>query len=340
MFDKIVTLWDGSTLAHRVLAHTRVLARAYQADVTLLHVLEPQEKSDTGRLDTVNWHLRKIEAQSSLNAVAQEWEDNDLRLKTELLEGHAANRIIEYIDKSDPDLIMLSSHGQSGLSPWNVNSVAHKVIGRAYRSLMLVRAYGQQCEDRNAKQYRRIVVPLDGSKRAECVLPFASRLAADQGAELVLVHALVPPTMMQTHTLTPEEVEIIERLDRRNRETAKRYLTETAVQIKLETVTELLSGANTVDVLLEFAANNEIDLIVMSAHGRASDTMRPYGSVASSFIDYGSTSLLVIQDLPQDQIKPTQAEIHANSDDADTGRMNRKNAYAQPANWSADFHLR
>jgi hypothetical protein len=146
--------------------------------------------------------------------------------------------------------------------------------------------------------------------------------------------------MMQTHTLTPEEVEIIERLDRRNRETAKRYLTETAVQIKLETVTELLSGANTVDVLLEFAANNEIDLIVMSAHGRASDTMRPYGSVASSFIDYGSTSLLVIQDLPQDQIKPTQAEIHANNDDADTGRMNRKNAYAQPANWSADFHLR
>lgn len=334
MIEKIVALLDGSTLAQGVLPHTRALAHAFQAEVTLLRVLEQERKTDTGRLDPINWHLRKIAAQSFLDEVSKETADDQIAAKPVLLEGAAANRIIEYIEEAEPDLIMLSSHGQGGLSPWNVSSVAQKIINRAFNSFMLVRAYDVPDKVHAQAHYRRIAVPLDGSKRAEYVLPFASQLASIHEAELLLIHAQVPPTILQSHTLTPEETAVIEQLEARNKAKAERYLAQVAEQLEPDTQVYHLTGANTADVLLEFTDKNEIDLVMMSAHGYASETVRPYGSIVSSFIAYGSTPLLIIQDLTQDQIKPTRAEMSAMAN-GNTGRTNRTNAYAQPADWSS-----
>lgn len=334
MFGKIVALLDGSTLAQSVLPHTRALAHAFQAEVTLLRVLEQERKTDTGRLDPINWHLRKIAAQSFLDEVSKETADDQIVAETVLLEGAAASRIMEYIEEVNPDLIMLSSHGQGGLSPWNVSSVAQKIINRAFNSFMLVRAYHVPDMVHARAHYRRIAVPLDGSKRAEYVLPFASQLAAIHHAELLLIHAQVPPTILQSHTLTPEETAVIEQLEARNKAKAERYLAQMADQLEPVTQVHHLSGANTADVLLEFIDHNEIDLVMMSAHGHVSETVRPYGSIVSSFIAYGSTPLLIIQDLTPDQIKPTRAELSAIAN-GNTGRTNRTNAYAQPADWSS-----
>jgi len=333
MLDNIVVLLDGSRLAMCVLPHTRALAEAFRADITLLHVLEPKEKTDTGRLDPLNWHLRKIEAQSFLNAAAQEDADEETPLETMLLEGPAANRIVEYIDKNNPDLVVLSSHGQGGLSPWNVSSVAQKIIYRAFCSLLLVRAYQQPAEPAVKVRYRRIVVPLDGSKRAECALPFAVRLAAVHEAELILVHAQVPPTLIQSHTLSPEEMAAVEQLAERNQVEADHYLAQVAAQIQPEPLTRRLVASNAADALLGFINHNDVDLVAMCAHGYSSETTRPYGSVVSNLIAYGSSSLLIIQDLPQDQIRQTQAELSASASGG-ARQMNRTMAYAQPANWS------
>jgi nucleotide-binding universal stress UspA family protein len=333
VLDKIVVLLDGSPLAQSVLPHTSALAQNFGAEVILLQVLEPKDKIDTGRLDMVDWHLRKMEAQSFLDAVSRKLEGEKLHPKTVLLEGSAAKRIIEYIDETDPDLIMLSSHGQSGLSPWNVSSVAQKIIHRACKSFMLVRAYQQQSEQAGKASYRRIVVPLDGSKRAECVLPYATRLAAVENAEVVLVHALAPPDIMQRHTLTAEEREAVEQLSRRNEAEAERYLSQVAAQIEPKTITHPLPGSNAAHALLEFVNNNEVDLVVMSAHGYSSQTMRPYGSVVSSFIDYSSTALLLIQDLPSEQIRPVPRKLNTAAGDDNTPLTNRTLSYAQPAVW-------
>ena len=337
MIDKIVTLLDGSILSQCVLPHTRAVAQAFQANVTLLQVLEPKKvKTDTGRLDPVNWHLQKLAAQSFLNTVSQEQAHETVTYDTLLLEGAPASRIIEHIEETHPDLIMLSSHGQGGLSAWNVSSMAQKIIDRAFCSFMLVRAYQQQKQDESTERvhYRRIVVPLDGSKRAEYVLPIASTLAIAHGAELWLVHAQGQPNVIQSHTLTPEETAVIEQLKERNQRRAQHYLTQTAEQMQARASIHNLSGSSPADLLLEFVDANEVDLVVMSAHGYSCETIRPYGSIVSSFISYGSTPLLILQDLTQNQIKPTKAELSAAAA-GHTGRRNRKNAYAQPENWSS-----
>lgn len=345
MIHKIVTLMDGSSLARRVLPHTRALAETFQASVTLLRVLEPRpkEKKDTGRLDPINWHLKKIAAQSSLdnisNKISAGGAVGKIETETILLEGTAADRIVEYIDETKPDLIMLSSHGGGGLSPWNVGSVAQKIIDRAFHSIMLVRAYDENDpgdELDSSVRYQRILVPLDGSKRAENVLPFANSLAADHEAELWLIHAQVPPAIIQGYSLTDEETAALDQLNECSTARAQKYLSQIAEQLKPEVQLHHLTGANTADLLLEFVDTHPIDLVVMSAHGHSSETIRPYGSIVSGFIAYGSTPLLIIQDLSQDQIKPTKAEQSAINDIGDTGRRNRTNAYAQPANWSTE----
>lgn len=333
MFEKIVVLLDGSTLAQYVLPHTRSLAQIYDTHVTLLHVVEPQDKTDTGRLDPVNWHMRKIEAGSFLSTLAREWKTQGKRLDTKLLEGNAANRIIEYVDETNPDLIVMSSHGQSGLSAWNVNSVAQKIIYGAFRSFMLIRPYQQPGEGTAKAHYRRIAVPLDGSKRAQCALPIAARLAAVHNAELLLIHALAPPLLVQSHTLTPAETVALDLLSEHNRLGAEQYLEQMMAQVKSKASPHLLTGANPADALLEFVHQNEVDLVVMSAHGYSGETTRPYGSVVSSFITYGRTSLLIIQDLSPEQIKPSQASLNV-VDDEGRGAPNRNIAHAQPSDWS------
>jgi len=71
----------------------------------------------------------------------------------------------------------MSSHGQSGLSPWNVSSVVQQVILRAHRSLMIIRAYQPVTAELTSLRYRRIFLPLDGSQRAEMRLTLAESLA-------------------------------------------------------------------------------------------------------------------------------------------------------------------
>lgn len=334
MLDKIAVLLDGSPLSQGVLPHTRSLAHAFDADVTLLHVLEPQNKPDTGPLDTVEWHLRKVEAQSYLNAVSRE-EGKALQLNTLLLEGNAANRIIEYIEESRPDLVMLSSHGEGGLSPWNVSSVAQKIIYRAFSSVMLVRAYQDHEAIMDEVRYRRIAVLLDGSKRAEYVLPFADRLASAHESDILLIHAMTPPTTMHSGTLTQEETAVVQQLSEINAQKGSHYLEQMAAKVNANVQTFCLPATNTADTLLKFIDSTDIDLVILSAHGQSSQTIRPYGSVTSNFIAYGSTALLIIQDLSPEQMQQTRTEISATQNNINQNRMNRTNAYAQPDNWTA-----
>jgi nucleotide-binding universal stress UspA family protein len=325
---------DGSPLAECVIPHARAFAKAFHSDVTLLHVVERDDQSSAAQIDPVSWQLRKMEAQTYLTAMNQQWEPVDGPPEQVLLEGAAAERIIDYVDERDLDLLIVSSHGQGGLSKWNLSSVVQKVIYRAFRSFLLVRAFDPGCDEGAGKTYRRILVPLDGSKRAEIVLPFATKLAQTHEAELLLVYAVTRPAMVQQQFLSAEDSELVERLVNRNTAEATRYLEQVQARLIPQTEARLLVGHSTADTLLEFAETADIDLVILSAHGYSGENTRPYGSVVSSFIAYGSSPLLVIQDLPQDRIRPAPAEIVARRSVSSTIGLSKAIAYAQPAFWS------
>lgn len=315
MFGKIVAPLDGSALAAGVIPHVVAMARVTGAMITLLRVMVREAATPTV-VSPVEWQLQKTEAQTYLDEMSNRLAQlTATHPETILLEGRAADRIIEYAQQANCDLVVLSSHGQSGLHGWNVSSVAEKVIHRVGKSILLVRAYQMATitpvGEGDGLRYRRLVAPLDGSPRAEHVLPVATALAAAHGAELILVHAVTRPTMLQRMPLTTEESALADHLFERNQAQAHKYFEQLRLRLQPEPQTHVITGENVAAALHKFITQQEADLVVMSAHGHSGQHQWPYGSLVTSFVDYGATSLLILQDMAPDVMEPTAAELAA-----------------------------
>jgi len=333
MLNKILVPLDGSELADTVLPHVAALTRINGTTITLLHVLEAAENSSTGKslqeVDPVEWHLRKSEVQTYLRETSQRLRWANLSSEEIVLEGRAADRIVEYAQKEDVDLVALSSHGNGGLSSWNISSTAQKVIHRVRKSTLIIPAHYnvryQNTDQQNDNQeqdaghrmtpteippisYQRILVPLDGSPRAECVLPIATALARVHGAELILVHVVTKPEMIERMPLSEEEKGLVTQIVKRNHAEVSRYFEQLQARISPRPSTLILERNNVEYALLDLAENESIDLVILAAHGHTGHNGGAYGRLATRFIDHGRMPLYVHQDLTVDEIQPLYAE--------------------------------
>ncbi len=314
MFHKILVPLDGSVLAEGVLAHVLTLAHSTGAEIILLQVLEQNNPPEQARpVDPLSWRFRQMEAKTYLEGIQQRMQEAQpgASIETVLMEGQAAERIIELAHEHGVDLIALSSHGRSGLSGWNVSGVVQKIILRARTSIFLARAYQAQPLGLAGLRYQRVFMPLDGSQRAENVLPLLTALAQNQQAEIMLVHVVAQPEMPRRVPLTPEERELSQRLVELNREEVTHYFDQLKARLPGNIQTRVVVSDNVIAALHSLAEDELADLVVISAHGYSATRRYPYGSVSISFIAYGATPLLIIQDLPQQEIAPNPAEVAA-----------------------------
>lgn len=313
MFRHILVPLDGSPLAECVLPHALEVARTFAARLTVLQVLEsPSKRDGHPAVDPLDWHLTKAESEAYLDGVAKRLRDAGADVRHACIEGRPAERIIEFAHRHGIDLIALSSHGQSGLSGWNVSSVVQKIILRAHVSTLLVRSYRGVSQKLVDMRYRRLMVTLDCSHRAECVLPVATGLARHHQAEVLLTHVVRRPEMPRRAPLSAEDIELTDRVVQRNRSEATRYLEHLRSRLSPD-ISEirqcLLIDQNAAVALHELVATENAELVIMSAHGHSGGSRWPFGSVAVSFIVYGNTPLLIVQDLAPDELEKTRAEI-------------------------------
>jgi nucleotide-binding universal stress UspA family protein len=312
MFKRILLPLDSSKLAECVLPHLVAIARICEPEVQLLRVSEPFGVTARLRLiDPVDWQIRKAEAESYLSGIAARLQIAGLRVSTQLYDGRPTEQIIEVAHSWNADLILMSSHGQSGLSPWNVSSVVQQVILRAHRSLMIIRAYQPVTEDLTSLHYRKIFLPLDGSQRAEMPLTLAESLARAHSSEILAAHIVRQPELPRRTSASQEDLLLVNQLTERNRVEALKYLEDLKSRIDLTIQTKLEVSPSISRSLHQIVDENNVDLTIISAHGYSGDTRWPFGSVGLGFIVYGSTPLLILQDLPTNRIEPTQAEIAA-----------------------------
>lgn len=308
MFKRILIPLDGSDLAERVLPHAIALAKSNQAEFFLLRVVDPIGAETRPRVvDPLDWNFRMVEAEGYLKGIAAGLAEQGLDVQSEVREGRAADIIIEYAHEHKMDLVLLSSHGKSGISGWNVSSVVQKVILRIRTSVMLIRAY-QPVSAEEYLSYHKILLPLDGSQRAETVLGLASQLARSQDAELLVVHIIRPPDMPRQKPLSHEDIQLADQIIERNRLEAQAYLEELRSRFDIPLQTSLYVGQNVASELRRIIDELSADLVLLTAHGSTGDTGLPYGSLVITTIAYGTTPLLIFQDMAPENIQPTQAE--------------------------------
>ncbi|GIV79303.1 universal stress protein [Litorilinea aerophila] len=302
MFTHLLVPLDGSALAECVLPHVVAFARSFQARVTLLHVLDDEGFAEQDRpVDPLEWHLRKSEFQAYLDEVGKRLAAVGVETEKVILEGEPAQTIIDFARSQAVDLIVLSSHGKSGLNPWNVSNLVHKVVQRAITSLLIVRAYRTELCELGEFRYRRILLPLDGSVRAENVLAAATALAEASDATLVVAHVLPQLELVAREPLSAQDRQLVEQVRERNRREAEAYLEQLAARLPSNTSRHLLVSDDVEAALHDLVMEESIDLVILSAHGYSGQPRWPVGSVTANFIMYGTTPLLIVQDLGPDQ---------------------------------------
>jgi nucleotide-binding universal stress UspA family protein len=337
MFKNILVPLDGSPMADRILPHVAAIAQigGRPETITLLRILETDGLSATA-INPLEWKFAQDEAQVHLDETARQMAHFDLVCNTVLLEGRAAQRIVEYIQTHEVDLLILSSHGHGGLSGWNVSGVAQKVIHRAGTSILLVRSSSQsaqeyQEEDARIIQYHHILAPLDGSQRAECALPLATALTEHHGAQLLVVHVARRPEMIQRVPLSQEDAELAERIVARNTMEADKYFAQLRSRLPVTIQTRVVVDESVTRALHTVVEQEAVDLVVLSAHGHACDSQLPYSALVNSFITYGPTSLLILQDLPSIQIRSVRIEPAAEDLTMPARRGNEEEGLAERA---------
>jgi nucleotide-binding universal stress UspA family protein len=305
MATRILVPLDGSSLAATALAHAISLTAMPDTQLTLLRVVERTTAQQS--VDPLDWHLQRSEAQVYLEQMserlqAQAQETLACPPEVVLLEGNAADRIVEYAQNAGMDFIVFTSHGRGGFSGWNMSSVASKIAVRAATSMLLVRpsldAVAQYEGALQPARYRRIVVPLDGSQRAEHVLPMVSALAERHGAELILLHVVAKPELIQRMPLTDDEIALVDKVVMRNQRQASDYFAQLGSRLAVRTETAVLIEEDAAGALHQFINEKETDLVVLSAHGHTGRQQWAFGSLVTSFLTYGTTSLLIMQDMP------------------------------------------
>ncbi|HSM71018.1 MAG TPA: universal stress protein [Anaerolineales bacterium] len=314
MINHILVPLDESILAECVLPHVLTLAMGMQAKVTLLHVLEMPQTADKQVIDPLEWHLKKNESEEYLQQVASKLQQHNLAVEASIMEGIPARLIVDYATQNDVDLIALSSHGRSGLSGWNISSVVQKIVLRSFKSILLVRAYMAGDKPLEEIRYRRLFVGLDFSTRAEYILPVAVSLAQFNDAELSIGMVIRKPEILHRFPLSTEQNNLIQEIADGNYRAASHYFDQLQSRLSLQGVkvhTHLVVKDNLVTALHDMVELENPDLVMLVAHGQAGENRWPYGSIASSFIAHGTSSLLMLQDLSGDEIKRTEAEIAA-----------------------------
>jgi nucleotide-binding universal stress UspA family protein len=312
MLEPILVPLDGSLLAECVLPHVVALAQAFEAKVVLLRVMgQAQAFGPVPSVDPLNWYIDKAEARLYLEKIAAQLQHAGVQTQTESREGLAAEWITEFAQTIGTNLIVLSTHGRSGLNQWGISSVVQKIIMSAPTSLLIVRAHQPIVGDLSEQRYGRLLVPLDGSWRAEYVLPMIVLLARCHQSQVHIVHVVKKPEMPRQLPPTQDDIDLSNRIVARNQEEATRYLDQLQSRLPLEGInvrTHLLVSDNAAAALHSFVEQKSIDLVALSAHGYSGNRQWPYGSMVNNFISYGKVALLIAQDLPASQ-EPTSADV-------------------------------
>ena len=312
----VLVLLDGSPLAECALPWAVAVAQAFAARITLLRVLEtPAVSSSTSHHhDAVDWEMRRAEAQSRLAAIDHDLKARQMTSTIELLEGRPAEQIINFAGAHQVDLVALSSHGEGGLSGWALSSTAAMVVARARTSVLVVPAHAAEGQRIGDVRFRRVLVPLDCSPRAECVLPLATALARAHDAEMILAHVVPEPEMPRRLPPSAEDLAVASRLTERNRVEGERYLGELRDRLepKLQVGTRIVVSSRRARAIRAMADEADVDLVMVSAHGRTGDALERYGSVAARLLEGNSRPIIVLQDLGAGR-EPTRAEAAAQS---------------------------
>ena len=293
MPKRILVPLDGSPLAERAAPYAWELARRTRASLVLLRAAAGAPDEEPAR-----------EAEAYLQQVASRLGEPGAEARVlaggaGLAGAEVAHVIADEARNAGADLIVMSTHGRSGLGRWVYGSVAEAVLARAPVPVLLVRAWHAEPRPVVFGERPEVLVPLDGSPLAEAALPVAEGLARDLSGEISLVRAVphpdvvfAPDAMMGSY-LVEEQSDLEAEAREYLRALHERYEKEGRT-VHAESHTGDAAG-----VIAAVSQERGAALVVMTTHGHTGLTRLVFGSVAAGVLREGTAPVVLVR--PQRQ---------------------------------------
>ncbi len=273
MFERIMVPVDGSELAERALGYVERIAPITGATIHLVEVVQVLPSPALSYVPTVvpegAYEAGEEEAAGYLVAMRQRLAAagvGDVRAVE--LDGEPASRLLDYEREANIDLVVMCSHGRTGMARFALGSVAERLIQYGAIPVVLVRAFGEVAVPRH------VLVPLDGSERAEAALDTVERLPTGIVREVTLLRVI----------RSAEEGS-----------EADRYLQGIAgrlQRVNLEAHRRVEQG-DPAQRIVEAAGSDKF--VVMTTHGRTALTRWALGSVAERVVRGGVSAVMLVR---------------------------------------------
>lgn len=304
MYHRILVPLDGSPFAEGVLGYLSQVDHQDDCEILLVQILEQERYGaylTPGPLPISSqpvseWkqHTERYHAR-----LADTLRSQGYQVRSQIVHGNdVAGEICRVADVERVNLIAMTTHGRAGLPRWLMGSVASRVVSATDKPVFLVHPNEQTRE--RVVSLRRILVPLDGSRLAELALNVAGALARSREAGLVLVRALEPETVIGADSATSDPgspIPATAQLTTVERDVADLYMADVVEAMKNTNKIEqaLIVHGSPAEVIIDSAEMNDIDLIVMSTHGRSGVSRWVYGSVAEKVLHSAPCPLLLLR---------------------------------------------
>ncbi len=304
MYKKMLIPLDGSEVAEIVFVYAKELAARHGIDIFVLQVCSPQEHE----LDP----MHRAYVERAVETIRQQSEEVQKRTgiqygkaietRGELTFGDPAEEILRYVDENGIDLILMATHGRSGLKRWVMGSVADKVLRASNVPVWLVRAGTAEEIVYDQWPQRTMLVSLDGSDVAEAVLPHVEAIAKQWDAEpadvvlLRICELQVLPPDYPVNRLSVWEKHAEQEMARCKR-IAEQYLAEKEKHLNdigIKVRSEVLTG-KPAEEIIDCANRNPFSIIFMATHGRSGLSRWAYGSVTEKVLQGVSSPLLLVR---------------------------------------------
>ena len=290
--QRVLACLDNSEGSRSVLGHALAVATSLDLPVTLARVLETSFRFDVPA-DPVEWQQHRHRGRDQLERLARGEAGATTDIESVLLAGPPAEELDRWARDHDVSLVVLGTHDFEQGEHEGLGTTAQRMLARAEASLLLVPPAAV-----DASGYRRLLVPLDGSSRAESVLPVAIRIARAHHAELLLAHVVPQLEIVRFGAVQRSPSELRERLDERNDAEARSYLEDLRRRMLGEAFPVRTLVARDGDAraqLRRLMIDQAVDLVVLSSHGSTGLADMPCGSVTEYLAMHAPAPMLIVR---------------------------------------------
>ena len=282
MYEKILVPLDGSEVAEQAMPYVEQMAQRLKSEIILITVCLPGDPLERALTEYIERRAEKIQS---------------LGVKTRSLciEGEPATSIINFAEKNKVGLIVISTHGKTGVSNWPLGSIASKVVQRSNIPVFLVRSTHPGKAPAEI-ELSKILVTLDSSRFSEAIIPYVEKLAKSMNSEVTLLRVIESAKLPQLAAYRDREKYEKDFMAKMERE-AERYLDKkkTALAGKGVKVNSAFLTGKPIETILQYSEEKSVNLVALTTHGFSGISKWAYGSVASKIIEGSPKPVLLVR---------------------------------------------